>query len=189
LHDEFGTWSQGEAAAERYKRGEISYTQWAESDAKYWAGIKVSQLYEALRRIPYQRGTMEVFHALREGGVKTAIVSAGLSVLADKIAKEVGADVAVANELGTLDGILTGEIKVRVAVDEKDRIIKAIADAFSIPIDHVALVGDRANDLAIQQCLRIAFKPKDDCALSADFVVEDDDLTSILKILEKSVSQ
>jgi len=165
-------------------RGEISYTEWAETDAKDWAGIKVSQLDEVLNKIPYQKGAMDLFHALKERRVKTAIVSAGLSVLADKIAKEVGADVAVANELATEDGILTGEIKVRVAVDQKDRIIAGIADSLSIPMIEVALVGDRANDLAIQECLRIAFMPKDDCAQHADFVVEDDDLANILNILD-----
>lgn len=183
LHEAFGTWSQGAVAARRYKRREISYREWAEADAKYWAGMSLSQLQEVLDRIPYQKGVKNVFNALKERGVKTAIVSAGLSILADKIAKELGADIAVSNELGMNDGTLTGEIKVNVGVDEKGKVIEEIANEFSIPMNQVALVGDRGDDLCIPECLRIAFKPKDEAARRADFMVEDDDLSRVLQYL------
>jgi len=183
LHDAFGTWGQGAVAAQRYKRGEISYTEWAETDAKYWTGMPLSKLRDALERIPYYKGVETVFNVLKKQGVKTAIVSAGLSILADKIAREVGADIAVSNELGMNDGTLTGEIKVNVAVDEKAKVISEIADKFSIPLNEVALVGDREDDLCIPECLRIAFNPKDEAARKADFVIEDDDLSRILQII------
>ena len=183
LHDAFGTWPLGEVAAQRYRRGEISYTEWAETDAKYWAGLQIKQVQDAIKQIPYQRGVREVFLALKEKGVKTAILSAGLSILADKIASELGADIAVANELELDDGVLTGGVNVKVAVDQKGGIIEEIARRFSIPIHQVALVGDRANDLCIPECLRIAFNPVDEIARNADFVVEDDDLSRILQYL------
>jgi phosphoserine phosphatase len=184
LHDAFGTWTLGEVAAQRYKRGEISYTEWAETDAKYWAGLQIKQVQDAINQIPFQKGVREVFIALKQKGVKIAILSAGLSILADKIASELGADIAVANELELDDGVLTGGVTVKVEVDEKSRIIEEIAKRFSIPIDQVALVGDRANDLCIPECLRIAFKPVDAVARNADFVVEDDDLSRILQYLD-----
>lgn len=184
LHDAFGTWGQGVVAAKRYKRGEISYTEWAETDAKYWAGLSLSELQHVLDRIPYQEGAREVFRVLKERGVKTAVVSAGLSILADKVAKELGADIAVANELRTNNGTLTGEIAVKVAVNEKRKIIEQVASKFRIPMNEVALVGDRGDDLCVGECLRIAFKPKDEGARGADFVVEDDDLSRILQYLQ-----
>ena len=183
LHDAFGTWPLGEVAAQRYRRGEISYTEWAETDAKYWAGLQIKQVQDAIKQIPYQRGVREVFLALKEKGVKTAILSAGLSILADKIGSELGADIAVANELELDDGVLTGGVNVKVAVDQKGGIIEEIVRRFSIPIHQVALVGDRANDLCIPECLRIAFNPVDEIARNADFVVEDDDLSRILQYL------
>jgi len=183
LHDAFGTWSQGAAAARKYKRGEISYTEWAETDAKYWTGMSLSQFEDVLNRIPYCKGVETVFNALKEKGVKTAIVSAGLSILADKIAREVGADMTVSNELGMNDGTLTGEIRVKVAVDQKAKVIEGIANRFFIPLSEVALVGDRGDDLCIPECLRVAFNPRDELARSADFVVEDDDLSRVLQYL------
>jgi phosphoserine phosphatase len=184
LHDAFGTWDGGKAAAQKYRRGEISYKEWAETDAKYWAGTSVLEMKKILNQIPYQQGAIEVFKELKKRNVKTAIVSAGLSILADKAAHELGADFALANELQTNDGCLTGGISVKVAVNDKERIIDEIAREFAIPLSEVALVGDRANDLPQPQCLKIAFKPKEEAAKAkADYVVESDDLGGILQYL------
>jgi phosphoserine phosphatase len=184
LHEEFGTWDQGKVAAERYRRGEISYTEWAETDARCWAGAPLSRITSVLERIPYRQGAQNVFRTLRERDVKTAIVSAGLSILANKAASELGADFALSNELETNDGRLTGRIIVKVSVKEKGRLIEQIASQLQVPLRDVALVGDRAFDISHPECLRIAYKPKDDAARQqADVVVEDDDLGSILHYL------
>ncbi len=184
LHDTFGTWDQGKTAALRYKRGEISYKEWAETDAGCWTGKSVSQVTRVLERIPYREGTREVFEELKHRQVKTAILSAGLSVLANRIAKELGADMAVSNELETNDGRLTGGIRVKVAVNNKREIIEQIAAQLNVPIRSVALVGDQAFDLSHAECLRIAFRPKNETARrEADFVVEENNLTRILQYL------
>jgi phosphoserine phosphatase len=184
LHDEFGTWEKGKIAEQKYRRGEISYKEWAETDAGYWAGASVSSITDALNRIPYRQGVREVFITLREKSVKTAIISAGLSILTDKVAKELGADIALSNELETNDGRLTGGIKVKVAVNDKGHIVEQLAAQIGIPIDQVALIGDRAFDLSHPKCLRIAYKPKDEIAKQrADYVVEDDDLSRVLQYL------
>jgi phosphoserine phosphatase len=184
LHQAFGTWDRGKIAALKYKRGEISYKQWAETDAQCWAGGSLSQVTKILEQIPYRNGARDVFDELKRRQVRTAILSAGLSLLADKAAKELGADMAFSNELGTNDGRLTGGITVRVAVNNKKEIIEQIAADLKIPIKDVALVGDRAFDLSHADCLRIAFKPKDEVARrEADFVVDDENLTRILQYL------
>jgi phosphoserine phosphatase len=184
LHEQLGTWDQGKVAAQKYKRGEISYKEWAETDARYWAGLPLSKLARVIDRIPYLDGVREVFRTLQKRSVKTAIISAGLSLLADKAARELGADFALSNELVTNDGRLTGEIIVKVAVNEKRQIVEQIAVQLGVPLDEVALVGDRAFDLSQPQCFRIAFKPKDDIARrEAEIVIEEGDLSRILQYL------
>jgi phosphoserine phosphatase len=184
LHEEFGTWNQGKITAQKYKRGEISYREWAETDARCWAGVPLSRLHAAINRIPYRSGAEAVFRALRSKNMRTAIVSAGLSLLADKAAEELGADLVLSNELITNDGALTGKIRVKVAVSDKARIVEEIATQLGIPLEEVALIGDRAFDLSPSQCLRIAFEPKDSQAReNADIVVEDHDLSRILQYL------
>lgn len=184
LHDAFGTWDRGKIAALKYKRGEISYKQWAETDAGYWAGASLSQVRKMVKEIPYRNGAKEVFEELKRQHVKTAIVSAGLSLLANRVARELGCDAAFSNELETNDGRLTGRIKVRVAVNNKKEIIERISAVLNIPLRDIALVGDQVYDLSHAECLRIAFRPKDEVARrEADFVVDDDDLTRVLQYL------
>jgi len=187
LHDAFGTWERGRIAAQRYRKGEISYKDWAEADARCWTGISVDTLSDVLEKIPYRNGAREVFDHLRRNSVKTAIVSAGLSVLADKSARELEADFVAANDLEINDGALTGGIRVRVSVTEKGKIIREIAAKALVQVEEVAVVGDRANDLPLDDCLKIAFNPKDELARKkADVIIEDDDLSRILPYVSGS---
>ena len=184
LHDAFGTWEKGRVAAQRYKQGKISYKEWAEADARHWAGAPLVQVKMILEGIPYRPGAKEVFNELKNRDVKIVIVSAGLSILAEKAAKELNADLAIANELRTNDGRLTGEIIVKVGVNSKKEIIEQIAASLGIALHETALVGDRGFDLSNSECLKIAYKPRDDVARrEADFIVEEDDLRAILQYL------
>jgi phosphoserine phosphatase len=184
LHDAFGTWEKGRIAAERYRNGEISYKEWAETDARCWAGVSLDTLSSILEEIPTRKGARTVFTHLKHNSVKTAIVSAGLSILTDKVARELEADFAESNDLDIDEGALTGGIRVKVAVTEKAKIIQDIASRAGIHIEQVALVGDQANDLPLDSCLKIAFNPKDELARKkADIIIEDDDLGRILQFL------
>ena len=184
LHEAFGTWEHGKLVAERYWRGEISYKEWAETDARCWAGTPVSEIKRIVDGITYTVGAKEVFQELRRKNVRTAILSAGLTILADKARADLNADCAIANELRTNDGHLTGEIAVKVAVNNKRFFIEQIAAKFGVPLHEVALVGDRNFDLSEPECLKIAFKPKDDIAKqNADVLVANDDLRAILQYL------
>jgi phosphoserine phosphatase len=184
LHEAFGTWERGRAAAQRYRNGEISYKEWAETDARFWAGVPLAQVKNIIGRIPYREGAEEVFSDLKVRGVKIVILSAGLSLLAEKAATDLGADLAIANELRTNDGRLTGEIDVKVAVNNKEEVVRQVALTLNIPLREVALVGDRGFDLASEECLKIAFVPKDETARrEADYIIEDGDLRAILQYL------
>jgi len=184
LHDAFGTWERGRIAAQRYRNGEISYAEWAMADARCWAGISVAALSDVVGKVPYREGVKQVFEELKRNSIKTAIVSAGLSVLADKSARELDADFVEANDLEVNGGTLTGGIKVKVSVAEKEKVIREIAAKALVRVEEVAVVGDRANDLTLEECFRIAFDPKDELARKrADVIIEDDDLSRILPYL------
>ena len=163
----------------------MTYTEWAEADAKCWSGISLAQLEDALDKIPLRRGAKKLFQTLKNRGVNTVILSAGLSILANKAREELDADLAIANDLISRDGQLTGEIKVNVSISEKMNLVKQMAALFDIQCNQIALVGDRSNDLTIPECLRIAINPKDiNTIRNADFVI--DNLTQILDVLDST---
>jgi len=157
----------------------------AKADAKCWSGIPVAQLEDALDKIPLRKGAKKLFRTLNDRRVNTVILSAGLSILANRAREELNADLAIANDLVSRDGRLTGEIKVNVSLTEKMSLVKRIATIFDLQCKQIALVGDRSNDLTIPECIRIAIYPKDiNTIRNADFVI--DDLIRILDVLDST---
>ncbi|HXY82891.1 MAG TPA: HAD-IB family phosphatase [Candidatus Saccharimonadales bacterium] len=185
LHAAFGTGDKGKESARMYRDGQLTYAEWASADARCWAGISLRTLENALDKIPFRSGAKELFQTLKARGVKTAIVSAGLSILANKAKNQLGADFAMANDLILRDGVLTGEIIVNVNLSEKMEFVKRVAAQLHIECDEVALVGDRPQDLTIPDCLKIAINPQDQLTIqSADCVIGNDCLLEILEILK-----
>jgi len=184
LHMKLGTWDEGRISAEKYWRGEITYQEWAEKDSKLWKDVPVEKVISILREIPYVEGAVETFEELKRRGVWTGIVSAGISLLADRAKKELGADFAVANKLLHEEGKLTGKIRVKVSLKNKDEIIKEMAWMLGVDLESCAVIGDNIFDLPDVVGLKIAFNPRSaDVREIADIVIESGDLRDVLECL------
>jgi phosphoserine phosphatase len=180
LHEKFGTSDLGRRTAEMYQHGHIDYVEWARLDAACWKGISVSKLLPALTEIRYTSGAAELMEQLRNHGIRTGIVSAGLSILADRAKVDLNTDLVVSNELRVSNGILTGEVVVRVGPGNKDVVIEEAAWLLGADMQETIVVGDNPFDLPRSAGLKIAFRPVTVQAKEvADVVVEDDDIRAI----------
>ena len=181
LHEKFGTWSVGKRTAEMYESGLIDYTQWARLDAACWRNVALSELLSALSDIRYTLGARETVEQLRNHSVRTGIVSAGLSVLADKAKLDLNADLAISNELKVSNGILTGDVLVRVGPGNKTSVIEEAAWLLGAEMQQTVVVGDNIFDIPGAAGLRIAFKPVTfQTRSAADVVIEEDDMRAII---------
>ncbi|MBS7623035.1 HAD-IB family phosphatase [Candidatus Bathyarchaeota archaeon] len=184
LHSKLGTWKYGRVFAKKYLKGEITYREWAELDSRLWRGTGLTEILDATDEIEYTDGAARTLERLREAGLKVGIVSAGLSILADRAGKDLGADAVISNRLIESGGVLTGEIDTRVSVDGKAEIIRDLATSLGISMSEVAVVGDNAFDMPTGAGLKIAFNPRSKEAQdAADFVVRGNDLSAILGFL------
>ena len=184
LHGKLGTWEVGKISAEKYWRGEITYEEWAEKDSMLWKDVPVEKVISMLSEIPYIEGAIETFEELKRRGIWTGIVSAGISLLADRAKKELGADFAVANRLLSEEGKLTGKIRVKVSLRNKDEIIKEMAWMLGVDLENSAVIGDNAFDLPDVVGLKIAFNPRSrDVREIADITVDSGDLRDVLEHL------
>ena len=184
LHGKLGTWEIGKISAEKYWRGEITYEEWAEKDSMLWKDVPVEEVISILREISYVEGATETFEELKRRGIWTGIVSAGISLLADRAKKELGADFAVANKLLSDEGKLTGKIRVKVSLRNKDEIIKEMAWMLGVDLENCAVIGDNEFDLPDVVGLKIAFNPRStDVREIADITVESGDLRDVLEYL------
>jgi len=188
LHEAFGTQKEGRVFFDKYFAGEISYRQWADCDAGLWKGKSLDEVMEMVRATELVPGALETIHTLKARGIFVAILSGGVDLLADDIARRVGIDYVLTNKLRHSNGMLTGEVEVLVEWGEKVREIKQIADHFGVNLADTAFVGDGRNDISVfrRVGLSIAFRPEhQEVADAAQAVVRDDDLRGILQFIPK----
>ncbi len=179
----FGTTKEGKHYYDQYFAGEITYDQWADLDAALWKGKPLKRVMETVHATKLVQGADETIQVLKNHGIDTAILSGGLDIMADDIAKRLGIDYVLTNRLHHKDGILTGTVDNLVAWGEKTQEILKINEHFDVPLENTAFIGDGRNDMGVFSIvgLSIAINPESpDVAAAADIVIEDDDLRAIL---------
>lgn len=181
LHEKFGTWDVGRRTAQMYENGLIDYTEWAKLDAACWKNVPLSSLLSALADIQYTPGARQAMDQLRSHGIRTGIVSAGLSVLADKAKIDLDADLAISNELKVQSGVLTGEVSVRVGPGNKPSIIEEAAWLLGAELKETVVIGDNIFDIPGAAGLRIAFNPVTfQTRSAADIVIDENDIRAVV---------
>ena len=183
LHEHFGTTVKGRLYYDQYFAGEITYDQWADYDAALWKGQTVDEVMKVVKDTQLTYGSQETIESLRKYGVKTAILSGGLDIMANDIGQRVGIDFVLTNRLHHKDGILTGAVDNLVAWGGKADEIHQINEHFEISLEKTAFIGDGRNDISVFKVvgLAIAYNPEDEeVANTADVVIREDDLRAIL---------
>jgi len=135
------------------------------------------------------KGAEVTIKKLKQKKIKTAIVSAGLDILADKVGRKLDIDYVYSNGIKIdKEGFITSEGIIGVKLMYKDETIKKISREQNISFENIASVGNSCFDIPMFDIsgLGIAFNPSDDCVKKyADYVVVEKDLTNIVMILEK----
>ena len=183
LHELFETTKEGRIYFDQYFAGEINYDQWADFDAALWTGKSVTEVMKVVEATKLVPGVKDTIASLKESGIKTAILSGGLDIMADNIAQRIGIDYVLTNKLGIKDGILTGTVENLVGWGEKADHIQEILDYYNVTLEQTAFVGDGRNDISVMKVvgLSIAFNPEDqEVADAASVVIRENDLCAIL---------
>ena len=190
IHDYFHT--SNEKSVDLYVKGKIDDKEFIRRDAELWRidgkPLKKEKLKEILQNIPIMNGAKETVDFLKKNNVKTAIVSAGLDILANRIAEEIGIDFVYANGIRTDEqGYLNGDGIVSVKLRFKDETIINISKEQNIKLNRIASIGNSCFDIPMFEAsgLGIAFNPEDSCVCDyADFVIEKKDLIEILSVIK-----
>jgi phosphoserine phosphatase len=169
---------------ERYLRGEFDYLEFLRRDIEFWGHVHVNKIRKILNQVPIMSGAEDTFEMLHKNGYVTAIISSGISILAEKLKKKLGIHHVFANELlKDEDGFLTGEGNPVVPLWDKAKVMNHLLKSLSIKPDHCAVVGDSIFDIPLFDSagFSIAFNSKDKRVnQTADVSIESDDLRDIL---------
>jgi phosphoserine phosphatase len=168
----------------RYLRGEFDYTEFMRKDIGFWGNVHVNKIRKILNQVQIMTGAEETLEMLHKNGYVTAIISSGISILAEKLKKKLGIDYVFANELlQDKNGFLTGEGNPVVPLWEKDKVLNRLLNRLSINPNHCAVVGDSIFDIPLFELagFSIAFNSKNTRVNSrADVSIESNDLRDIL---------
>jgi phosphoserine phosphatase len=193
VHDYYHT--NNDLSVDKYLKGEIDDLEFIKRDSLLWTEngkpITYNKLKDILSDVPKMKGVKDCLRYLKERNIKTAIISAGINVLANRIKKELDIDFVYSNGVKIdNNGYITGEGILSVKLMYKDITVKKLAKRLDIKLDNIASVGNSCFDIPMFRMsgLGIAFNPRDDCVRkSADIIIEDKDLSLIIPVLEKKL--
>lgn len=189
VHRHFGV--NNDHSLHAYLRGEIDDMEFIRRDIELWRqkdrDVSANSIARILSSVPLMPGAREAIVGLRERGYRTAIVSAGIDLLAHRIANELEMDAYLANGF-KMDsaGRLTGDGMLRVRLMDKGDALLEAARAIGASRSDIVSVGNSSYDVSMfrRSAKGIAFRPADDYVReSADVVVEEKDLSRILEHL------
>jgi phosphoserine phosphatase len=190
VHAHFGAGNSD--GLRRFLANEIDDEEFIQSDIAIWKrhapDLTLAEIRAILDRVPLMPGAGPLLHGLHRLGIRTAIVSGGIDLLAHRIAEELDIEIALANgfEVGP-DGRLTGDGIVRVPIHGKEQVLASLQAQLGIEPSETASVGNSEIDLGLFRRSRVgvAFLPEDEAIRAgATHVVTEHDLARVLPLLE-----
>jgi phosphoserine phosphatase len=169
----------------RAMNGELDFAAALAERVALLKGLPVSTLDEAASRIRLMPGARALLATSRAAGVRTALVSGGFTVFAERIAAELGFDRVVANRLDIAHGRITGTVAAPIVTrDTKRDTLLALAAECAVAPSATLAVGDGANDLPMLAAagLGVAFHAKPAVAAASRWRIDHADLTALLYV-------
>lgn len=151
LHRHFGVEKTALSVLERFKRGEITYYEWMLIDTSLWikarGRVTRRDLEEAFENVSVDPGFKNVISMLKGEGKHIVLVSGGVNLLVERVAREVGADECYCNILIFDSGgnLVPGGLPV-VPSGSKDVIIKHVLEKLGSSREEAVFVGDSPWD-------------------------------------------
>ncbi len=165
IHIRLGKWyGFAENYQKRFLAGEITYEEFCEADARVWKGMTVAEIRTIAEKVPFNSGIPELLDHLKGKGLKTALVSSGLTVLSDWVHERYGFDYSVSNDLLHEDGVLNGKVRIRVVNDRKAEWVHRIMERFSVKREESIAIGDSAGDLEMFRAVGFSVAVNSSCA-------------------------
>lgn len=186
LHERLGVAEEAAPITEAGLSGRIPYEEWLRLDVGFWRGQPVARLKEWLREIPYLPGAREAVAELRRRGLRLAILTTGPHFHAEMVARELGIERAMGNEVVVRGGIVTGEIGRVIPLEGKGPALRQLLEEWGADPAACLAVGDGESDVPMfrQVGVAVAVCPESRAVReAANLVLETPDLTDLIPAL------
>lgn len=149
-------------------------------------GAKEEKIKKICEQLPYTKGAKETITELKKMGYRVVCFSGGYETATIPAQKILGYDAQFSNILHFKQGELTGMVGGEMMFsDSKGKMIKKLQALLNITKENTLTVGDGANDISMFQHAekRIAFCAKPKLKEHANIIIENKDLTELLKYI------
>ncbi len=171
------------AITARSMAGEIDFAAALIERVAMLADLPEDALGKTAAGMTYSSGAMTLVRTMRRHGAYTALVSGGFRYFTGLVAREVGFDLDLANELEIAEGRLTGRL-VGAILDQngKANALNHLAVERGLTPADAVTVGDGSNDLAMLRAagLGVAYRGKPILRREIRCQVNHADLTALL---------
>ncbi|MDB2705453.1 phosphoserine phosphatase SerB [Pseudomonadota bacterium] len=178
------------AITESAMRGEIDFETSLRQRVSLLKGLDVSALERVYNeRLQLNSGAELMMEALKNKGIKTALVSGGFTFFTQRLKERLGLDFTMANVLAEKDGKLTGEVVGDICGGQsKADFLLSHCEKLHITPSQVVAMGDGANDLLMMKeaGLSIAFHAKPAVQQQADTAINICGLDAVVGLLQLS---
>lgn len=171
---------------QRYLQGGMTREGFLHQQVADLAGHDAALLDDVVAELEYHEGVADACAALRGAGLRLAIVSAGLSVLAARVAADLDVELHRANVIHVAGGRFTGTADILVPPGGKEPVFLETVAALGVPASACVAVGDSSGDVDMFRLagLGVAFRPVDaDTAAAADAVIDVPDMRLLLPLV------
>jgi phosphoserine phosphatase len=182
IHEHYGTGTEAASSLRLYTEGKIDYMEFMRRDIASWPrNVTKEEIAHILSGFTIRREAPRTFHELRSRGIKTALVTSGIDILAEKVAEELEIDYWVANGLRfDRKGILLPEGIGRVDPTKKNIAYEKLLSRVGIQSKQTIAVGDTIYDLAFLKSAAMGFMMAHTTRIPDPEIIHIDKLTQIL---------
>lgn len=182
IHRAFGTEHLGAASLRLYTEGKIDYKEFMRRDISSWPrGVRKAEIEEILSGYKLRKEAPEVMEELRAMGMKTALVTSGIDILAKDVARDLKMDYLIANGLRfDKDGVLLPTGIGRVDPTRKDLAYMKLLRRIGVQPKQSIAVGDTTYDLAFLKSAGMGFMLAHTTRVPDPEIIHIDSLNEIL---------
>jgi len=186
LHRHFGTTRTGKRGLKLYTDGKIDYTEFMRRDIASWPkNLAIDEVDRILSKYRIRKEAPETVNRLKDLGAKVTLVTSGIDILAERVARDLGIDSWVANGLETTpSGRLAGTGISRVDPSRKDIAYLGLLKRLGIRRENTIAVGDTIYDLRFLKSARMGFYLTEKGKVPDDSLIPIGRLTDIFRYLE-----
>ena len=172
---------------DRAMNGKLDYGQALSERVNLLKGLSLKEAQDAVDKMPLMPGAKELVKYVKDAGYKTAMVSGGFTLSADRIGELLDIDYVFSNELIVNDRHLTGDVTGPLTrQNSKGDVFEEIARQNGVKPDECVVIGDGANDICIfeKAGYSIAFNSKEILREYADVVVTQKNLKAVIPVIQ-----